>query len=121
MPAPLPRELRQTIVNDIRAGDLGCNAIARKHGVAPSTVSGIARAEGLCFERCGHTAPAAKARSVDSAAARIDREEALLQQYLALPRTFRLRDGRETRAARRLSYKLYDISRHHSRPWRPTT
>lgn len=120
MPAPLPRNQREAIAQDIRAG-MGRNAVARKHGVSAGTVTKIARTKGLFFERCTQTAVASRARSIDCAAARVDREEALLQQYLALPRTFRLRDGRETRAARRLSYKLYDINRHHSRPWRPTT
>ena len=114
MPAPLSPTRRAAIVDDIRAGH-GCNATARKHHVSPSTVSGIARHEGLFFDNDHMTALAAENRRWHAARARDAREGELLDQLLALPQTTRQRDGRETKAYRRLSYSLYDLHRHHDR------
>ena len=114
MPAPLPRDKRDAIAADIRAG-LGCNATARKHHVAPSTVSTIARSEGLWFANDHMTTTAAECRRWHAEKARTAREDELLDQLLNLPRTTRARDGRETRAHRRLSYALYNLHRHHNR------
>jgi|UPI0008DA3ED8 transposase-like protein len=113
MPAPLSPTRRAAIADDIRAGK-GRNAIARDHGISPGTVTTIARREHLWFEQCTRTAAASEARRIDCEAIRVRREQELLDQYLALPTTIRS-DGRETRTARRLSYQLYDLHRHHNR------
>ena len=112
MAAPLNRETRNAIADDIRAG-LGCNATARKHHVSPGTVSKIARHEGLWFERNTQTALAASNRRADCLVARAQREAKLIDELMALPQTTRQRDGRETNGFRRISYKLYDLQRHH--------
>lgn len=114
MPAPLPAEQRQAISDDIRAG-LGCNATARKHHVSPSTVSGIARDEHLSFGEDWKTVAAVSALVADAGAARAEREALLIQELLTLAQAVRARDGRETKAHRRLSYRLYDLNRHHGR------
>lgn len=112
MPTPLAKAVRDAILADIRTG-MGCNATARKHHVSPGTVSKIARQHGHWFERCTQTALAASSRRVDCALARVEREEQLTEELFALPQITRQRDGRETKAARRLSYKFYDLHRHH--------
>lgn len=114
MTAPLSPEKRAAIVHDIRftIPKLGRNAIARKHGVAAGTVTKIARAEGLWFDNDWITQAGSEAHRVDCALARMNREDELLDQYLALPQTCRQRDGKETRAHRRLSYALYNVNRH---------
>lgn len=56
-----------------------------------------------------------EAHRLDCATARLEREEQLLDEYTALTTTIRQRDGHETRRARRLSYALYNIHRHHDR------
>lgn len=61
---------RRAVIDDIRAGELGRNAIAKKHGLSGSTVSGIAKAEGLEFRGRRQVAAATAARSVDLAARR---------------------------------------------------
>ncbi|WP_404475150.1 hypothetical protein [Microbacterium aerolatum] len=113
MPAPLDPMVRAAIVWDMRAG-FGCNAIARTRGVSPGTVSKIARQEGHFFARSTQTALAARNRRADCAIARIEREATLTEELMDLPQTARQRDGRETRAFRRISYRLYDLHRHHS-------
>lgn len=50
---------------------LGCNAIAKECGVAPSTISTWAKREGLNFDRA-QTAKAVSAQRIDRAAARAD-------------------------------------------------
>lgn len=111
MPAPLDPMVRAAIVWDMRAG-AGCNQIALQRGVSPGTVSKIARQEGHFFKRAVHTATAARAHQIDCAAARLEKEIELTRQYLTSPGT-RRRDGRETKASRRLSYQLYNLDRHH--------
>lgn len=53
MPPRLPDAKRAAILNDITAGKLGNREIARKHGVAPATVTKIAKGAGRAdaFER----------------------------------------------------------------------
>lgn len=113
MPKPLAAERRAAIAEDIRAGELGRNAIARKHHVAAGTVTNIARDEDLWFPNDWRTTTGSEAHRADRAMQRIQREAELLDELLALPQTSRQRDGRETKAHRRLSYKLYDLQRHH--------
>lgn len=113
MPAPLPLERRQAIAEDIRAG-IGRNAIARKHQVSPSTVTGIARDEQLHFPDDWMTTRASLSRQHHAADARAQREARLIQDLLVTQGT-RTRDGRETKAHRRITYALYDNNRHHSR------
>lgn len=104
---PIPADVRDAVLADIRAG-LGRNAIARARGISAGSVSGIARAAGAFFPRCVDTATATRARQIDLAAERLDREAKLWEIYLGAPLR---RDGRETRQSRRASYKLYDLSR----------
>jgi transposase-like protein len=68
MPAPLDPAKRQAIADAIRAGGHR-NAIARTHGVSPSTVTGIAKQEGIdgAFDRAA-TKKATEAARVDAAA-----------------------------------------------------
>jgi hypothetical protein len=115
MTTPIPPEKRAAMVPDMRLTflNLGRNEIARRHGVSPGIVSKIAREEHHYFERATQTAEATAARRADCEVRRSERENQLLDDYLALPATTRLRDGRETRAARLLSYQLYDLHRHH--------
>lgn len=117
MPAPLSRERRHAIAEDIRAG-VGCNETARKHGVSPSTVSGIARDEELYFENDWMTLTAVRCQQAYAESARIDRYDRIFREFMALPQTERARDGRETKAYRRVSYALYDVNRHHDRQYR---
>lgn len=114
MPAPLSRERREAIADDIRAG-IGCNQTARNHHVAPSTVSGIAREHGLHFDDEWMTTTAVTCRRNYAELDRMEREDDLIEELLALPQTSRARDGRETKAHRRLTYALYDVNRHHGR------
>lgn len=112
-PTPLTPEQRAAVADDIRAG-MGRNAIARKHRISTGSVSNIARDEGLHFERDWVTVAGTEAHRIDCELARLERREALLDEYMALTTTSRLRDGRETRAAKKLGYALYNIDRHHS-------
>lgn len=118
MPAPLAAEVRAAIADDIRAGELGCRAIARKHQVAASTVSTIARHEGLAFDNDWMTTTATDCRRYYAEIERGKREDALIEELLSLPQTSRARDGRETRAYRRISYALYNLRRHQGRQYR---
>lgn len=112
MPTPLSPIIRRTVADDIRAG-LGRNVIARKHHISPGSVTNIARAEGLWFENDWMTTVGSDAHRSDCEHARLKREAELTNELLSLPQTSRQRDGRETKAHRRLSYKLYDLQRHH--------
>jgi transposase-like protein len=107
-PTPLGTSLRNLIGNEIAMGT-GRNELARKHGVSPGIVSKIARERGLGFRNVNMTALATHARQVDQWAARMDREDELLDQYLALTDT-----QHGTRAETRLIYALYDVRRHHN-------
>ncbi len=71
MPQPLPDDIRQAILDDIRDGQLGCRAIARKHDVSPSTVSSLAKAAKVpdAFERSNQQ-KGARARAFDAKAER---------------------------------------------------
>jgi transposase-like protein len=66
MPAPLAPGKRAAILEDIEAGQ-SCRATARKHGVAQSTVSKLAKDHGLGFER-SQTKKATEAAQIDHAA-----------------------------------------------------
>ena len=70
MPAPLPDDKRAAILADIKTGKPR-NAIARKHGVSPSTVTKIAKSAGAtdAFDR-SQTKAATEARIADAAAER---------------------------------------------------
>ena len=113
-PTPISPTTRAAISADIRNG-LGRNATARKHNVAPGTVTNIARQEHLFFERCVHTAPASQARQIDRWAERVNRSEALWETLLATPNR---QDGTEPRRVRKASYALYDLDRHHNGQYR---
>lgn len=67
MTPPIPPKTRAAILADIHAGQLSRNRIAEQHGVAPSTVTAIAKAEGLtgAFDRSS-TKNATEALRADS-------------------------------------------------------
>lgn len=114
MPAPLATAVRQAIIEDIGVRRLGRNEIARKHSVSPGVVTKIARAEHLYFENDWKTQVGSAAHRLDCELKRVQRENELLDDIMELPVTSLQRDGRETKAYRRLSYKLYDLQRHHA-------
>jgi hypothetical protein len=74
MTARLSEDKRRAILDDIRAAQLGCNAIAKKHHVSPSVVSVLARDHGLTFDRRersrAKTRAATEAHKFDAKAAR---------------------------------------------------
>ncbi len=73
MPTRTSEHVREAIIADIRAGVLSCRAIARKHKVAASTVSALAREARISapFERSqAKTREATAARRFDARAAR---------------------------------------------------
>jgi hypothetical protein len=111
-PEPISPRLRQEIADEIISG-AGRNELARRYGVSPGLVSKVARERGLWFDRCVNTATATHARQVDQWSVRVDREAELFDEHLALERMHRP-DGKETRKAKRLSYALYNINRHHN-------
>ena len=71
MPKPLDAARRAAILADIKAGQKPRNQIARDHEVSPSTVTGIAKAEGVesAFDR-SQTKGATRAREIDCKALR---------------------------------------------------
>lgn len=73
MPAPIPDDERAAILDDVRAGQLSCKAIGRKHGRSASAVSGIAKAAGIvdAFGR-SQTKEATAARVADQAERRAE-------------------------------------------------
>lgn len=73
---PVQAKTRAKIIKLIRA-EMPRNQIARECGVSTATVSRIARAEGLTFDRA-QTKAATQARSVDLAAGRIQLAEKML-------------------------------------------
>ncbi|MDQ0576455.1 hypothetical protein [Agromyces albus] len=113
-PLPIPSSTREAVAEAIHAGR-GRNEIARAFNISPGSVSKIARDYGLWFERSSQTATATKARQIDLWAARIERAEQLLHEYLQAP--YR-QDGTPTRRSRRASYALYDVERHHDGTYR---
>ncbi len=68
MPKRLEPSERQAILDDIQAGKLARNAIARKHGRSVSTITGIAQSSGAtnAFDR-SQTEKGTQARSADMA------------------------------------------------------
>lgn len=85
MPAPLAAEVRAAILTDITAGTLSARAIAKKHGVASSTVSKLAADNGVAnaFERA-QTQKATRAQEHDSRARRAALAAALLDDAARL-------------------------------------
>jgi hypothetical protein len=85
VPAPLAAELRAAILADITAGTLSARAIAKRHGVAASTVSKLAADNAVpeAFERA-QTRKATHAREADNAA----RRATLAARRLALAEDF---------------------------------
>jgi hypothetical protein len=71
VPRPLADDIRAAILTDIRAGKLSSHAVAKKHGVAQSTVSKLARDAEVtgAFDR-SQTIQATHAREADTAAHR---------------------------------------------------
>ncbi len=102
--------LRQQIGDEIAVG-FGRNEIARRHGVSPGLVSKIARERGLGFRETPRVSAAAHARQIRAWEAREDRLDELIAQYVATPLR---RDGRPTKMQRRLSYAIYNATRHHN-------
>lgn len=80
MPPRLPENIRAAIPTDIRNGNLSARAIARKHGVAQSTVSLIARenAEMSAFDRT-KTEAATRAKQAGDRAPRAQLASDLLE------------------------------------------
>ncbi len=78
MPAPLAPGKRAAILKDIKAG-MSRNQIARKHGVAASSVGRIAATEGItdAFDRT-NALKGARAKAVDNKAKRAQLESDLL-------------------------------------------
>lgn len=85
MPRPLADDIRAAILADIRAGKLSARAIAKKHGVASSTVSKLASDNGVAnaFERT-QTEKATRAQEKDSRARRAELAAALLDDAARL-------------------------------------
>ena len=83
-------------------GGSGRNELARMYGLSAGVISKIAREHHLLFSKSGVTIPATHARMIDQWAARTDRENDLLNEYLGLTTTMRP-DGSPTRQERRLS------------------
>lgn len=69
MPPRLPDTTRDAILGEIRAGELSCRAIAKKHGVSAATVSSIGKTVDGAFERT-QTKNATAAVVADNAAVR---------------------------------------------------
>lgn len=86
MPQPLDPNKRQAIADAIRAGGKR-NQVARDHDVSPSTVTGIARTEGIehAFDRSA-TKRATEARSADVAARRVQLKALLVEDAHRLRR-----------------------------------
>lgn len=80
MPKPLADNIRAAILTDIRAGTLSARAIAKAHGVAPSTVSKLAADNGIAdaFERA-QTKKATAAAVADNAAERASQSAQMLR------------------------------------------
>ncbi|SNR32946.1 hypothetical protein [Blastococcus mobilis] len=79
MPPPLDPAKRAAIADAIRAGGQR-NAIAREHGVSPSTVTTIATQEGIdgAFDRTA-TKRATEARNADTSARRAELKSLLVE------------------------------------------
>lgn len=79
MPAPLDPDKRAAIAEAIRTG-ASRNAIAREHGVSGSTVTAIAKAEGLtdAFDRSA-TKRATEAKNADTSSRRAELKALLVE------------------------------------------
>ncbi|TFC20067.1 hypothetical protein E3O19_01465 [Cryobacterium algoritolerans] len=113
---PLSPEVRVSIGDHI-AMKWGRNEIARHFNVSPGVVSKIARERGLGFENTLMTADATRCHQIDMWAQRVDREQELFERYAALPGTSKA-DGTPTKREKRLSYALYNVTRHHNGVYR---
>lgn len=73
-PAPpnrLPPEVRQAVIDDLKSGQFGRNEIARRNNIGQSTVTKIAREEGLsATKKTDITEQATRAMAVDNRARR---------------------------------------------------
>jgi hypothetical protein len=80
VPKPLDAAVRAAILTDIRAGTLSRNAIARKHGVAQSTVTKLAKDTGdtTAFDR-SQTKKATAAAVADNASERAAQSAQMLR------------------------------------------
>ncbi|MFF4412131.1 hypothetical protein ACFYY8_06330 [Streptosporangium sp. NPDC001559] len=80
MPPRIPDDVRDAILDSIHAGGKR-NEIARQHGVSPSTVSKIARDEGVttAFDRT-QTKNATEAKKADNAALRATTSRRFLEE-----------------------------------------
>jgi hypothetical protein len=81
---PVTPDERERIIASIRAGK-GCNEIAAEVGRGPATISRIATAEGLSFDR-SQTRAATEARQADMQARLTDLSEQLLTDVERLRR-----------------------------------
>lgn len=79
MPPPIPDTKRTAILEDIRTGEHSARAIAKRHGVAPTTVTSIAKDAGIedAFGR-EQTENATRARLADLKALRTEVSEKFL-------------------------------------------
>jgi hypothetical protein len=109
-PTPVPAKTRREIAMRIESGD-GRNELARQYGLSTGVISKIAREHHLLFAKTGVAIAATQARMIDQWAARTDREDELLSEYLGLETTMRP-DGSASRKEQRLSYALYNVNRH---------
>lgn len=80
MPRPIPDQVRDAILDDIRAGTKSRNQIARDHNVSVGTVTNIAKRAGLtsAFDRSA-TKNATAASIVDAASRRAQLAEKLIK------------------------------------------
>ena len=109
-PTPIAQEIRRQVASLISMGR-GRNELARQFGISAGVVSKIASEHRLFFAKTGAAVIATQARQIDQWAARVEREEELMQQLFALPKTQRP-NGLPTRTFRRLDYALYNVNRH---------
>jgi hypothetical protein len=109
MPETLDPELRRTIVEHIRLGH-GRNQIARELGISTGVVSKIARENYLGFSNV-QTVKATHAQQIDQWAARVEKSEAIYDEFMAAGNK---PNGEPTRRLRRAEYALYNLDRHHS-------
>lgn len=79
MPGPIDPQTRAAIINDLTQGTLSAHKIAHKHDVAQSSVSRIAKAEGIELDRSA-TKNATDALRKDNKAKRLALQALFLQR-----------------------------------------
>lgn len=81
MPVPTEPEVIEAILEDVRAGELSCRAIARKHDISTATVRKYTAEAGItdAFSRA-QTENATRAKTADNRS----RRAALAEKFLAL-------------------------------------